>query len=60
MIPARRGEVKKRSVIPPRMVARFRSAIEMFTLTAFWRTVVSDARRDWSSPVRRESKNAIS
>ena len=42
------------------MVTAFRRPIDTFTLSAFWTTVVSDARRLWSSPVRRSSKNAIS
>ena len=45
------GDVKKRKTTPPTMEATKRSPIEMFTLTVFWRTVVSEARRLVSSPV---------
>ncbi len=42
------------------MEATKRSPIEMFTLTVFWRTVVSEARRLVSSPVLVASKKAMS
>ena len=60
MIPASSGDVYTSSPTPPTMVTAFRRAIETFTLTAFCRTVVSEARRDCSSPVRRSSKKATS
>ena len=45
---------------PPDADARLRSIMERFTLTAFWSTVVSLARRLVRSPVLCSSKNAIS
>ncbi len=58
--PVRSGEVQRRKPTPPSTCARLRRPIEMFTLTAFCSTVVSEERRLVSSPVRRSSKNAIS
>ena len=50
-------DVRNRKNTPPTIETTNRSPIEMFTLTVFWSTVVSDDRRLVSSPVFVSSKN---
>jgi hypothetical protein len=53
-------EIQARMATAPSAWTTKRSSMEMFTVTAFWITVVSEARRLVSSPVRCRSKKPIS